>query len=974
MPGTLDWYALRGDSLRLLTTVSTDAFARRALAIDEALLDLQPLPLSSRVEPIDVVVQPVTVVPNGFVGLEPFRSYLYATPPQQQTLLGSAPWADLLAIHEYRHVEQYNALNRGVTRALDLVFRDGGRAAAMGLSTPDWFFEGDAVYYETALTYAGRGRAPSFTEVQRAQALAGVLPRYRVARNGSLRRRVTDHYPLGHAMIAHGRHAYGDPWPAVARGAGNFWPPLYPFSRALKRATGLRTPAFYRAAFDSLQTLWRARAAARTPTPHERLTPAGRQIPIYGSPLPGVPDAAGDGRPELLAVRSTRRRIPELVRVGTADGTVSRVLPTGIRLDGSLSYANRRAVWTELRQNPRRPNEDFAVLVRYDFHTGRRTRLTSATRLFGPGLSPDGNRVVAVELLSGEPPRLVFFDANTGRRSGALEGAAFELLAHPRFTPDGAGVVVLAKDAGGWLTYLRVDDLPAPAAEPAPAAADSPQLIGVPLVPWTRHTLGVPFPHGEHVYYASSYTGVDNVFRAPLDGTAAGSGGTIEQLTEASVSATQPSTDGERLYFVEVEHDGDPISALARADWLLRPVNPVEPHRLPKYAPLEPDGAAREFRDRFYAAERDPADDGLPSASRTAESGSVSGATLPADAERVGVLRGFSLYTLQPLADRTEASLTVYGGNVLADLSLEATAGYNLNERRGFGAAELTIARTWPWVTAGFGLAERSVRSLVFGDTALLFPTRTFEQRSFSLGLEAPLRQQAAAYGLSLTPRLAARYLQFGADDGDQLPGDESLLAFDFSVRAQAVQRQAAKHILPRSGVVASMRHRASLTGPDASQFVAELGLLLPGVLRSHTLYLRGNLRREDPTDAYQFTDFFRYARGVGSLLHESSTGLSADYHLPLWYPDVGVAGLVYALRLRAAVWVDYNRFVLPDRFRVRDYDAGSAGVDLVADLTLFDVQPLPLGVRLPYVWRADPFGQVDTGLGDPQLLVQLPF
>ena len=948
LPGTLEWEVLGGDSVRLITTAPTRAFAERALAIDEALLELQPVSLGTRVERIDVVVQPTTVVSNGFVGLEPYRSYLYAQAPQRQTVVSTNDWADVLAIHEYRHVEQYNNLNRGWTRFADVVFGDGGRGVFNGLSTPDWFFEGDAVYYETALTYAGRGRAPSFTALQRALAQDSTRYPYLKARNGSLRSRVPDHYPLGYALVSHGRHAYRDPWPSVVQGAGKFWPPVFPFSLALKRATGHHTPSFYREAYDSLHAVWNARAAALDLTPAETLTPLGKQLTTYSAPLP-----AGDGTADVIAVRRSQVRIPELVRV-SATGEVAALTKLGISLDGALSYANRRAVWSELRFNPRRANETYSVLVRYDLPTKQRTELTAETKLFSPGLSPDGNTIVAVESRVGAPPegaagealKLVYYDANSGERLRERAVAGADVIAFPRWTPDGASVVALEKRAG-LLRYVLLDA----------TGTAAPQ----PLTPWTRHALGEPFAHAGYLYYAASYTGIENVFRVGLDGTQR-----IEQLTQVPVAASQPSIVDGRLVYVATTAQGDPLRTLAPEHWLREETEVVEPVDLPQYRPLDTVGAAAmAFRERFYTR--------APSSVERAQTL----APPPAQAAKPyrGLLRGFSLYTLQPLVNQTESSLTVYGGNILADVQAELTAGYNLNERKGFGDAELTVARTWPWLSLDVGFAERAHNRLVTpGDTVARLLRTEYEQLRFGGSVSAPVRQQTGAYALTATPRLGVRRYRFSTDGPEQrLPGRTGFTALEGDVALQWTLRQAPKHILPRGGVTLSAQYRTAFADDESGQFAVNAGVLLPGIARSHTLYLQARARVEAVTNAYQFPDFFRYARGHNKPLHDRAVGFSADYHLPLLYPDVGVTGLVYVRRVRAALWADVTRLTLPEFFRERDDRISSVGVDLTFDATFFNVQELPVGVRVPYVVEGDRFGFTAQGFGAVELLVALP-
>ena len=152
---------------------------------------------------INIVLQNQTVVPNGYVGLAPLVSEFYATPIEYTSLLGSMKWLDALAIHEYRHVQQLINTRKRITKLLYLLGGEIGWLVGSYLTVPNWYFEGDAVITETALTSAGRGRTPSFTAQQRALSLAGIDYSYMKARNGSFKDVVPDHYSLGYLMLTH---------------------------------------------------------------------------------------------------------------------------------------------------------------------------------------------------------------------------------------------------------------------------------------------------------------------------------------------------------------------------------------------------------------------------------------------------------------------------------------------------------------------------------------------------------------------------------------------------------------------------------------------------------------------------------------------------------------------------------------------------------------------------------------------------
>ncbi len=107
-------------------------------------------------------MQTLPTTANGYVSLGPFRSEFFLTPRQNSFELGSLPWHKTLALHEYRHVQQYSNFRRGLSKAFYYVFGQEGQALANSLSVPDWFFEGDAVHQETQFSNQGRGRLPFF--------------------------------------------------------------------------------------------------------------------------------------------------------------------------------------------------------------------------------------------------------------------------------------------------------------------------------------------------------------------------------------------------------------------------------------------------------------------------------------------------------------------------------------------------------------------------------------------------------------------------------------------------------------------------------------------------------------------------------------------------------------------------------------------------------------------------------------------
>ena len=160
-PPSLKWRQINTDTARIIYAEGSGMQAQRiASIIHKQAATANALGISQK--KINVVLHHNTTLANGYVALAPFISEYYLIPGGNIFEFGNLAWADQLAIHEYRHVQQYNNFNKGLSKGLGLLFGQGGRALGNALAVPDWFFEGDAVYAETVLTPQGRGRMPYF--------------------------------------------------------------------------------------------------------------------------------------------------------------------------------------------------------------------------------------------------------------------------------------------------------------------------------------------------------------------------------------------------------------------------------------------------------------------------------------------------------------------------------------------------------------------------------------------------------------------------------------------------------------------------------------------------------------------------------------------------------------------------------------------------------------------------------------------
>ena len=222
-PSRQKWRQLVTDSARIIYPPGLDSQAQRSMALIRRLAAYDSFRLGRQLKPIDIILQHSPVISNAYVQLGPFRSEWMLMPNLNNFSTGTLGWSDLLALHEYRHVEQINNMNTGLSKAARILLGEQGYDLAINTAVPNWFFEGDATWQESALSRQGRGRLPQFLNAFPALWQGGKNYSWLKLRNGSFKDVVPDHYELGYLLVNYGVAMYGEKfWPTVIKRAASF--------------------------------------------------------------------------------------------------------------------------------------------------------------------------------------------------------------------------------------------------------------------------------------------------------------------------------------------------------------------------------------------------------------------------------------------------------------------------------------------------------------------------------------------------------------------------------------------------------------------------------------------------------------------------------------------------------------------------------------------------------------------------------
>lgn len=431
---------------------------------------------------IPIVLQNQGIIANGFVQLAPKKSEFNTTPPQQ---FDSQDWLNNLAVHELRHVAQYDKFTNGKSLFLiqEIYF------AYMGITLPTWLFEGDAVSTETSLTNVGRGRQPSWIMPFRTSLLSGQKISYAKSYFGSLKDQNVGYYQLGYLLISNLRKAYGgNITDSLLEGVTKDPIRLYPFSQALKSITGSNTKNYYLQTIQKLQSEWKAQDQLNHSEEYLSLNAPAKYATSYFLPT----ELSGQ---RILALKQSKSEAAAFVIINV-DKIEKKLLSIAYQEQPWYSYANNLLVWDEIRFDPRYKKRNYSVISSYNLSTGKRKQLTFKSRLFSPALSGDGKKMVAVQIDLSNRCNLVAIDPQSGKITGSYPNPENLIIQTPALNADGSQLTYVAVSEKGKSLWL-VDE-----------SGKTTKLIEE-----TKQQLSRPVFINDEIAFNAHLSGIDNIYR-----------------------------------------------------------------------------------------------------------------------------------------------------------------------------------------------------------------------------------------------------------------------------------------------------------------------------------------------------------------------------------------------------------------------------------------------------------------------------
>jgi hypothetical protein len=902
------WMQIDTDTVRVIYPKNLGEQAQRVANTVHYLSKYSRRSIGEEHKKIDVVLQNQPVISNGYVGLAPFRSEFYLNEPQNTFDLGSN-WLDMLSIHEYRHALQFVNSRQGLTKAAYYLTGELGWSYFSSLSIPNWFWEGDAVVSETALTAQGRGRIPSFYNGYKSLVFNDNTYNYQKARNGSLKDFVPNHYELGFLLSNYGREAYGnDFWKDVVADAGKYKGLIYPFSKATERQTGLGTRDFYLSAMDFYKNQWSYQHSL-TDASTEVLVPGKQTFTTYQFPY-----QLENGN--IIAYKASFDQIGGFYEIDDA-GNEKLIKRQGRVLDSYYSYKNGKIAWAELGQDERWSWQTKSNIVVYDIQTKSRKRITHATRYFSPDLSEDGKRVVVFHATPELDYNLLIISQEDGSLLQKIENPDNYYYSYPKWTMDDAHIMALARDALGRVALVQIN-----------VSSGNHQL----LVPFTNHQLGIPHETADYVFFSASFTGIDNIFAYHKES------GDISQVTDGNVGSYQAFANENELLFSRFSYLGNDLMRLRMntTDW--KPMSVVEPADMPEYD--------------FVAVEAEGEDITQKIPGHNYETQKY------AKASKLINVHSWSLYFEDP-----NYEWALKSNNILNTLNMDLGVRYNRNDEAFTYFFTADYAQYYPVLSFSASAGRRNALARVVDENNVVVDTLNvgWWESMIRPGLTLPFNLSSGLYSrqLNLSGYYSYTNVDFTSKTTEELPEIEDFSYDSYTAGCSFINRRkkARKNIFAKNSQYLTFSYDRLMDTEQVDQIFFDSEWTFPGLSANHNLVFQASYQREDPESFPRFGDNFFYARGYNRPLYDHIYKVGTNYHFPLVHPDWGFWGIIYLYRLRGNVFFDYSRaHYMPAESNFESIQLyNSTGGELILDTKVLNLYDLTFGFRYSYLINEDP-------------------
>lgn len=829
---------------------------------------------------IPLLLQNRGTVANGFVQLAPKKSEFYATPPQ---FFDSQDWLNNLAVHELRHIAQFDKLTGTQAHPFpELVY-----FAYFGAGIPTWFFEGDAVVNETALTNSGRGRQPNWIMPYRASILEGKKISYGKAYFGSNKDVTPGYYQTGYLMVSDMKEKYGQfISDSILSDIRKRPVRPYPFSQSLKKFTKQNSRTYFLSTQNKLAEKWKIQQEKSVTESYESLNKKPDLATDYFLPV-------RLNKTQVLALKESKTDARYFVIINE-DKSEQKLFGIGYQEQPWFSLKNDLLVWDEIRYDPRYKHRSYSVICSYNLKTKKFNKLSSKSRLFSPNLSNDGKKIIASKVELNNQFNLVELDAGSGKILKTYPNLENEILQMPSFDQSGNKIAYISVNEKGKSLWL-ID------------GEKKMQLISN-----SRQQLSRPVFINDKIVFNAHFNGIDNIYSIDPDSKK------INALSASKYGAFNPSetADG-KIIFNNYKINGYEIAESVLTE---KPVG------------------ENNFVDFSAAAEKQEnvgnVFDKIPDSTYQTK-------------RYHQALNLFSFHSIIPVIDNEYVfGLELQSNNLLNTMDFYTGAKYHRDLKRFEYTADISYKALFPV----FSVLYRNRPKRTFYRAKNAVQQGDWRENYIKLNASVPLsfnmRNENYAFTLNAATSFTQRYMPENMPTGFirelKFPMEYNF-TFNHSVRTTE------RDIAPRWAQVfrATYNHQPFDKNLKGEILALESFLYFPGFAKNHSFLASFNYQKASGVNQYATEIATVY--GYNNILAKNKlqNSLLFNYRFPFAFPDWELGPFAYVRNFRAGLFCHYENIGKGTTFN----DPKTYGVELNTSVNLLRYQPVvDLGARLVFV------------------------
>jgi len=834
---------------------------------------------------ISIILQNHNSISNGFVSQTPRRSEFFTMPTQDYNFAGMLDWMDLLAVHEFRHVAQFDKSLTKFNKAVFYVLGYNASSSLAHIAVPEWFWEGDAVVIETALTKGGRGRIPNFGMLMRTNTLErGTFNYYRQYLR-SFKYQVQDHYTFGYYMTSYLRNHYGDKIISETTKQAWAWPFIpFRFSNRIKKYSGKSLLQNYKSMMVELDSLWRKQINKRNFSRYNQIN--FRYSNAYTDY--SYPQYLNDG--SIVSLKSGIGDIPTFVKFDQSGKDKKVSVPGIINSTGMLSVANDIIAWNEIEFDPRWGNQTYSVLKIYDLKNKKIRRVSRKSRYSSAALSPDGNVIATVETTHDSKYKIVIIDTETGNVIGEIPNPQNYFFQNPRWSDDGSKIVAVKQSKAGKTIWIY----------------DLESSSGEDLWKLSFENVGYPVLHKKYVFYNSPLDGLDNVYAIHIE--------TKERfrVTSGKFGSYNAviSNEGDKILYNNFSKDGFDVVEIDfdSSSWV--PVNQIIPNPENYFESV----AMQEGNINIVDSVKDE--------------------SFPVKRYHLGA-KILNPYSWGPILESTDLDLFIgiSSKDIMGTSVLDLGYQFNANEETGQWIGNFSYQGIYPVLNARGYIGNRAVTERfamrddggnIIGDT---LSRVTWDERGFLLGAELPFKLTRSKYlqdlrfGFNYNYSYVKDYTSYESLRYPDMQADGSLLSNEYYFSYRRMLRTSKRDLYGKFGQFLYLQYENTpwkASKYEGEMFAAQLRLFFPGLFKHHSFNYRigyqWQLYDRNNNDIYLFNSPIFWTRGYSYRIFDNYLNNSFNYAFPVIYPDLPIWSLLNIQRIYTNFFVDVGRGYINER------------------------------------------------------------